>query len=222
MLVASVGLIRSGSTLQYNMLRSVLEFSSAEPVKSHGFYSRKRAWMNALQFNAWSRDSQWHLVKMHKVPSFFKYLNPLWLFAVYRDLDAVARSARMKFGYGPNEVVNEVTKSLRSYEQICARGHSLLLFDYSDLVNRPEWSLNAHGETLGFRYSQATITRLLADMNSRMESAAGIVDSATQLHMDHISGRSAIEEAFSDKELDLIRSKLESRLLRLKTHLIQA
>ncbi len=221
MLVLNVGMIRSGSTLQHNLLQNTVTVCSDFPLFSHGFYTRKRALANVLRLKLWSLDSAWHVVKMHKVPFLCGFVRPRCCFATYRELGDVARSARVKFGYSCSEIVDEIFKSLRSYDQFVKSGHSLFVFDYEDLVGRPDWAVRMHAAALEIDIREHHVDRILDSMKSGMRPVGKKVDPVTQLHPDHVSNKVSLDAALSKRELDAIEAELADAMERFRKRLVK-
>ena len=102
MLIVCCGMIRSGSTLQYNLARCLVE--ATESGRGEGFIDDPR---RDPRLRAWCWDKAWHVVKMHTVTNWM--LEPqtrpnLRFFYSHRNLRDVTASAKRKFALPSAEI----------------------------------------------------------------------------------------------------------------------
>lgn len=117
MLVICNGMMRAGSTLQYNLVRCLLEELSAG--ESHGYFEASGLGDSA-ELPTWLASPQRHAVKMHALwdrPDFVRE-GQLKRCYVYRDIRDVAASARQKFPITWDELLVILEEAIEVHELI--------------------------------------------------------------------------------------------------------
>ena len=95
MLVICNGMMRAGSTLQYNLTNAVL--GTAGPVQRLGFFLDPHEIQHHRQLTEWLKSPAWHTLKMHRYWSGGSAELQIRRCYVYRDIRDVAASALRKF-----------------------------------------------------------------------------------------------------------------------------
>ena len=94
MLIVCNGMIRSGSTLQYNLIR--LQVEATFSGKAEGFIGKKELNSERLQF--WQKDVALHVIKSHDILPEWMRAEGIKLVYIYRDIRDVAVSLKNKSG----------------------------------------------------------------------------------------------------------------------------
>lgn len=120
MLILCNGMLRSGSTLQYNLAAEALE--AAGPVHRVGFLGAVHEPRVERRLAAMRDSDGVHIVKTHEapLPPAFYTATVRTLFS-YRDLRDVAASIRKKWQKSFDEIVADLEGTLRIHRQIAER-----------------------------------------------------------------------------------------------------
>ena len=100
MLVICNGMFRSGSTLQYNLARELLERLGCGT--GHGFFDGEAITADRNEIQRWLNDEKLHIVKTHKIPPIVfdpQFFNRFRILYIYRDLRDVAVSLKRRDQY---------------------------------------------------------------------------------------------------------------------------
>ena len=119
MLVICNGMIRSGSTLQYNIARSIVE--AMQSGKGEGWISPDRLEEKRSEMMGWACDKAIHIVKSHVIPQYFSELGDdgaVRFCYIYRDIRDVAVSAKNKWGYEGDKLLEALDKAVATYYEI--------------------------------------------------------------------------------------------------------
>lgn len=116
MLIICNGMIRSGSTLQYNLVCEVVGLTH-ETVRE-GFYSEDDFERNADRFNEWVNDDKYHVVKMHEVIEGDFDKNKVKYIYIFRDIRDVAVSVRRAFGFENKRLIRELDNAVNIFEKL--------------------------------------------------------------------------------------------------------
>ena len=210
MLAVCCGMIRSGSTLQYNLVKNVLEVS--KQGQGEGFFSRKKLASMDETLSSWDQDTKWHVIKTHEPP-------PDWendagrrhyrYFYIYRDLRDVAVSAKNKFGWEDEELLSALDRAIGVFNHMHSFDN-VLWQKYEDVINTSSAAVNEIGSSFGLSLSSEVVNsiadqcslerteKIIANLkNSLIFKIAKSLklakfffkqyDSSTLLHGDHIS-----------------------------------
>lgn len=113
MLVVCNGMIRSGSTLQYNIVKSLLEETGN--AKGHGYLKAGEQRTELSSLTRYSESNQWHYFKTHEIDevvgSSIKN-NRLFVIYIDRELYDVAASAKFKWKLKEDELINSVIRAV--------------------------------------------------------------------------------------------------------------
>ena len=159
MIVMCNGMPRSGSTMQYNMVRILLLATGR--ATAHGFTASRQAHTHGVsdeQMRAWGTEDHFHVVKMHEAHPLLTDLaqaNEARVCYIYRDLRDVAASSKRAFGQRGEGLLQAVGEAYRHYVDLS--------------VARAE----APGRFLWQRYED-----VLADLKPAVAQAATFLDLA--------------------------------------------
>jgi hypothetical protein len=237
MLVICNGMLRSGSTLQYNLAADIL--SLRKPLNRCGFHGGlgdgvKQSWLASL------RDSDdWHVVKTHEAPlDAWFYDDRVFPAFSWRDLRDIAASIRKKWNKPFDEIVADLAGMVEVEKKTLALPR-VLVQPYQRLFSQlPE----AVDELAGFLEVElsAADAAAIVDRNSvssarthmqkgsfshllRKITGHSTYDSKTLLHADHISksgGRDGDwRNVFCEQEIRQLNTRFAAWL---ETHGLEA
>lgn len=138
MLIVCNGMIRSGSTLQYNLARSIVE--NMEIGKGCGYYDGKLYILDETQINKWIDIKWYYIIKTHELhPKIAKIAkseqnNTVKICYIFRDIRDVAVSAKTKWGRKDDSLLVSLDKAIQIYyamEEI----PNVFFQKYEDLVS---------------------------------------------------------------------------------------
>jgi hypothetical protein len=112
-------MIRSGSTLQYNIARSIVE--AVKLGKGEGWISPDRLEEKRSDIVVWAREKEIHIIKSHVIPRPFSELGndgEVRFCYIYRDIRDVAVSAKNKWPSGRKELLEGLDKAVATYYEI--------------------------------------------------------------------------------------------------------
>ena len=205
MLLVCCGMIRSGSTLQYNLVRSLVETSGlgcgegfvSDPSRDH-------------RLRLWCWDKTWHAVKMHRVADWMleeQVGSSIRFFYTHRNLRDVAASAKRKFGMPNASLWQSIDAAILLQQRLQGRGN-VRIQRYADLMGSLSESLREIATFLDLQLSDQVLSDIVASCSlanaQRVQSAvcdlmsaqgikagdakkAAIFDQTTLLHHNHIS-----------------------------------
>ena len=136
MLIICSGMLRSGSTLQYNIARLLvtkLQVGSAE-----GFISKKGLERFKTKLRDWESATPYHVIKSHIIqPEWMETssMNRCYLY-IYRDLRDVAVSIKNKFGHEGDKLILSLDNAIDGYEKISkmSKKNNVCWQKYEDVV----------------------------------------------------------------------------------------
>lgn len=139
MLVVCNGMIRSGSTLQYNFVREILSYDSEKATEAHGYMDGNAFAQREEQFNAWAADNAWHVVKVHDLlPDMRKRVREggIRVCYIYRDIRDVAASVRLKWNHRGTILLDRIDHALELYAEV-RRLPSVCVQQYEQVIREP-------------------------------------------------------------------------------------
>jgi hypothetical protein len=116
MLIICAGMIRAGSTLQYNVVRHILEHKQLGIAE--GFLGLKAQAAHQFTPRKWMEDRAWHAIKVHHFGEQLKQnanSEGIRICYIYRDLRDVAVSALTKWRYGEKELFAALDDAVEVY-----------------------------------------------------------------------------------------------------------
>lgn len=235
MLIVCCGMIRSGSTLQYNLVRSLVEATASgvgegfinEPLRDH-------------RLRRWCWDKAWHVVKMHRIVDWMleeQARKSIRFFFCHRNLHDVAASAKRKFGISSLEIWQRIDEAIVTQRHLQGSAEAQVQ-RYTELTGDPPVSLAAIAKFLDLPLSDQVrseivtscsldsaqkIQAAVCDMMSARGITAGkeekisIFDQTTLLHHNHISSNRGRDDAWHSDltaiDLHMIDSRYRQWLL---------
>ena len=134
MLLICNGMIRSGSTLLYNIARSIVV--SRRAGTAHGWRDNADDSGLVKQLLEWNKSSDWHVIKTHHVPSGLldtaQFRDVHFLYC-YRDLRDVAISANRQFFWEGDRLLAQVKHAVQTWHQM-QNCPNTLTFAYEELL----------------------------------------------------------------------------------------
>lgn len=214
MLAVCCGMIRSGSTLQYNLVRNLVE--ATDMGRGVGFIGNPS---QDDRLRPWSQDSAWRVVKMHHVADWMfeeQARTSIRFFFSHRDLRDVAASAKRKFGWPSPQVWQAIDAAIGLQRRLQDLPEAQI-HRYADLSTDPSTVLAAIAKFLGLPLGRDVATWVLSacSLNNaeKIQAAirdimsakgvsigegnkAPIYDQTTLLHHNHISSNSGQDGAW--------------------------
>lgn len=210
MLAVCNGMIRSGSTLLYNVVRSAVEFTGLGG--GVGFWDARRLARRPTRVNAWVRHARWNVIKMHDVYEPILQLAgdaAVRICYVHRDLRAVAASAKRMWGYDDAALLKALDHAVSVHQRL--RELPILEFRYSELAHNLDAAVDRVAAGLGLSLSEELRRRVVVECSVpaavqraarlprlwfRLKGAVGRRfglplydhDPITLLHPDHVTG----------------------------------
>lgn len=232
MLLVSAGMRRSGSTLQYNLARDLLEIT--ERGTPEGYLPHEEFSESEDRLIHWMRADRFHLVKSHVFPGDVGGAEGSVRFLhVHRDLRSVAASMKEKWETTEEELLESLSREVRR-DRALEREDRVLVQRYDDLVNGLPGSVEGIASFLELEVDESAARRV-AERNdlertrrkirrlrtgpgywvNRLLSWLGVrwdfYDEGTLLHADHITSedpsRPRWHDALSRREREAIEEE---------------
>ncbi len=138
MLVICNGMIRSGSTLQYNIVKSILEETGN--TQGHGYFEAEEQRAELSNLIAYSESNSWHYFKTHEIDEEVRLSienNRLFVIYIDRNLYDVGASAKFKWNLKDDELVESVVRAvdernrLQGFSQVLRQKYESVTSDSS-------------------------------------------------------------------------------------------
>lgn len=210
MLVVCNGMMRSGSTLQYNLARNLVEKMGCGMGK--GFFTSKELTRFENKFSQWADDKNHYVIKIHELhPSIAEMATQgsARILYIHRDIRDVAASTKRKFGLREIELVAALDRAIATCCRI-ERVQGVLWQRYEDVKDDLLTAIQAQADFLSLSPGQDLMRTLANECapESAQEVAKGLqesfgfkaksllrrlglpiyaYDSRTLLHADHLS-----------------------------------
>lgn len=165
MLVICNGMVRSGSTLQYNLARGIVEAMQAG--KGEGWISPDRLEEKRDEMMGWARDKEIHVIKSHVIPQCARELRDTGAVSfcyIYRDIRDVAVSAKNKWNYEGEKLFEVLDKAVATYYEIQTL-RSVLMQRYERIINDLPATTHEIANFLGLQPTNDLVSRV-AEENS--------------------------------------------------------
>lgn len=165
MLIVCNGMIRAGSTLQYNIVRSLLEELGVGG--GEGWFSPHELFEKRDQLSAFGKDECLHVIKTHKIPPIKKELTQnshLRFCYIYRDIRDVAASAKKKWNFQGNTLMEALEKAISTYYEIKAI-KPVLFQQYENVIQNLPTAVREVAEFLDLDIDEKT-AQIIAQRNS--------------------------------------------------------
>ncbi|MGD1828395.1 MAG: sulfotransferase domain-containing protein, partial [Spirochaetaceae bacterium] len=204
MIVFCVGMIRSGSTLQYQIV--------SELIEKCGF-GRSIGWVPPEKIDtiidASYDDSNFIVVKSHDVTNKMLSLSKekVKFFYIYRDIRDVTVSAMRQFNWSFEESIDHLSWSLDIHNKIekCS-DHDIYISKYEEVFNNLRSEVRSISQYLGVNASEDIIESITNNLSiesqkekvkkfkskhdsliENPDNEGDFVDTKTQLHINHIN-----------------------------------
>ena len=157
MLVICNGMPRSGSTLQYNLVRGIVEIT--DNGSGQGFFDPNQAVDSYSQFERWAEEPGFHVIKTQAV---FPGLNKLLqsdkasICYTFRDLRDVAASLERRFKGQGKELYKILDDIVTEYYTIQGFPH-LISVRYEEMTSDLEGTVSHMAQALGISPKPAEI-----------------------------------------------------------------
>jgi hypothetical protein len=202
MIVIANGMLRSGSTLQYNLAARVLE--TAGPLTRAGFLGDFSNPETRTRLEEMKASDGWTIIKTHEAPlprDF--YDGRVRVLFSYRDVRDIAASIRKKWGFPFEQIISDIA-SMIEIERAVAELPNVLVQSYDKLYYDPPSATHEISQFLNIPLDEAAVARISVETSIDSQSNAiarsstlvrGLVnrlkrqayDAKTLLHPDHIS-----------------------------------
>lgn len=152
MLILCCGMFRSGSTLQYNIVRQIVEYRDLG--QGEGWLGDHSEGKRLDAFRDWALDDKIHVAKVHnlarrEVDEFPQWGNKLRLFHTYRDLRDVAVSLRKKFDTSDEDIIGSLDEAISVLQLVEDRFEEVLFVQkYEDMNKDLRTSIARHAEAI--------------------------------------------------------------------------
>lgn len=205
-LVVCNGMLRAGSTMQYNVARSLVAASGAG--NGEGFFTEAELLAMPAEIAEWQRDPLYHIVKTHDACEWLLNAGEhTRICYIHRDLRDVAASIRRK--WPQSELMSALDRAVDSYHTIAA-GSGVLVQKYEDFSRQPVVAATELSRHLQLDLTPAAILKAVEENSvehaveraARLRRSPGALlrrvarrfalgrdhyDSESLLHDDHIS-----------------------------------
>lgn len=169
-LIISAGMMRSGSTLLFNILCEILKTKWSDQI-SYGWRD------DILQLP----DGKIYLLKMHNLNCYYRY-RAKQSFYTYRDIRVVAISSMRKFNIKPS--ITWFRENINQYE--VAKKYCDKIIRYEDLISQPTNIIQEISEILGISINPDDIRKKTSSLQAP-ETNSEVYSRKTLIHKDHFT-----------------------------------
>lgn len=165
MLIICNGMPRSGSTLQYNLVRGVVE--KMDIGTGEGFFTPKQSQEMTNTFLQWANDNKFHVIKTQAIPSDISRLldtNKTKICYTYRDLRDVAASFERRFKCKGKELFETLDNIINEYYTV-QQLNNLISIKYEDMAGNIEETARNMAESLYLSPSQEIINAVAQEFS---------------------------------------------------------
>lgn len=174
MLVICCGMVRSGSTLQYNIVRKLVE--EAGNGRGEGWFAgriRTRSIERTLEndrvkLEAWAADNDFHVIKTHHLPEWILQIGPVsaWLICfTFRDIRDIAASAKIVWGLHGETLFQQLDEAIDVYYRLNDLPPSnVLMQKYEAMVQNLPGAIKRHATFLDLNLADSEITKLTHEL----------------------------------------------------------
>lgn len=163
MLVVCNGMLRAGSTLQYNLVRSLVEV--LEVGTGEGFFFADDLTKSRARIDRWAEDSHHHVIKIHDLHPHVIDLaanGTARITYIYRDIRDVAVSAKRKFRYRGALLLKVLDTAIGLFEEMQALD-GLLWQRYESVVEDLPRAVAEVSQFLQLTVDDAVIDRVVSE-----------------------------------------------------------
>ena len=186
--VLSAGIMRSGSTLLFNIVKQVLLEKYGDTLVSR--------WQNdAVDFQV----GDCYLIKTHNIAPFLE-LKPIHIFFTYRDLRTVEVSMNKFFG----TPLSAEAIGYYILEYYCARENGATTIKYEELIKNPKSYISAIANSLKISVERDVICDNVLNLKPPIDGVE--YSKETLLHPRHITGTK------DDEWRELMPDEMQSKI----------
>ncbi len=163
MLIVCNGMIRSGSTLQYNLVRGLVEKMNVG--KAEGWFSPNQLNEKSKQLEDWAGSQLLHVIKSHVILPCSKELlakDSLRICYIYRDIRDVAVSVKNKWNRTGEELLRTLEQAIATYREIKAMDLALMQ-RYEEVIDDLSGALKAIAKFLRLEPGDDIISNILQE-----------------------------------------------------------
>ena len=215
MLIVCNGMKRAGSTLQYNLVLSLINKTGAG--KAERVIAAAEFDSMSEQFEEWGRDESLHVIKSHELlPHTEEMLakGTLRVCYIYRDIRDVAGSVRNKFGREGAELMRILDEAVELYYEI-AKMNNVLIQRYENVIDNLPGAAREIAEYLGIEANDDLIAEVARD-NSVEKSKEAAQATSRNLYVKVKSCALRMGKALRVKNLMHKLGMSKARLARIK------
>ncbi|MCI0574959.1 MAG: sulfotransferase domain-containing protein [Chloroflexi bacterium] len=129
------GMNRAGSTLQYNLVRGLVEKMGLG--QGEGFILREQIHDCQTLLQAWGQDGRWHVVKMHDLPpgaAEMTAAGTMVIGYIYRDIRGVAASYKRVWQFEGEKLLEELDRAVATYYAVGRLPQHVLWQKYEEVM----------------------------------------------------------------------------------------
>lgn len=174
MIVLCAGMVRSGSTLQYNMARCMVEEMSIGV--GEGFLEDPSGEKTQALFQRWLKDDVFHIVKTHTIPADSVEMSvsgSMCVCYIYRDLRDVAVSLKNKGTAQGRQILVKLDEAIAQYNK-AREIHPVLWQKYEEVIEDIPGAIKALAQFLGTNVDPQTVQSVAQSLS--IENARQIAD----------------------------------------------
>ena len=156
-------MIRSGSTLQYNIVRSLLE--NMKLGKGHGYFDANEYVVPERQLKQWANDKYYHVIKMHDLHPKAEEMTKSGLVKIcyiYRDIRDVAVSANNIWSDKGEKLIESLDKAIKIYYDI-KKIPNVPMQKYEDVVGNLPNAVKEIADFLNINPNEEVINVIVRD-----------------------------------------------------------
>jgi len=163
MLVVCNGMIRSGSTMQYNLVRTLLEKQNIG--RANGFFDNSNYPLTEDQIDQWVNDDYYHVIKMHDLHPRIERIakneksDILKICYIYRDIRDVAASAKIKWNLEGKNLIASLNRTIYNYYKI-KEIKNILFQRYETVITSLSQSVKEIANFLNINLEEEIINRV--------------------------------------------------------------
>jgi len=133
MIIICNGMMRSGSTLQYNIVKELL-YQNKKKYAKLGYYNKDKIIQNFVDLENYATDrSTIYLIKTHDFTK-LNELDNVFVIYSYRNLLDVAASLKRKFNSEGDDLILTINDNINNYYKII-NSPKILIHSYKSLLN---------------------------------------------------------------------------------------
>lgn len=164
MLVICNGMMRAGSTLQYNIVRNLIEKLGLG--KAHGYYDNGIYKLSESRFMEWLNDEDYyHVIKMHDIhPKAFENKNnpKLKICYIYRDIRDVAVSIKNIWGNKGEKLYSSLDRAISIYYSL-EKFPNVLFQKYEEVISNLPKSVIEISQFLNININSEIIEEIIKE-----------------------------------------------------------